>query len=143
MHDFFVKWGIFEGKMGEFCLKGAFSKRKWRIFAYMRDFWDKWEIFEEKMHDLPLNGGIFEEKMADFRVKWGIFVKKMGDFWDKCWIFEEKMHDLPVNGRLSRRKSVIFAEMGHFRRENVWFSLKCMVFLLNGGFLRRKCMIYP
>ena len=56
--------------------------------------------------------------MADFRVKWGIFVEKMGDFWDKWGMFEEKVHDLPFNGGFSRRKCVIIAEMGHFRREN-------------------------
>jgi len=43
----------------------------------------------------------------------------MGDFGDKWGIFEEKLHDLPLNGGFSRRKCVFFAEIGHFRRENV------------------------
>ena len=57
--------------------------------------------------------------MGDFWVKWGILGKKIGDFGDKWGIFEEKLHDLPLNGGFSRRKCVFFAEMGHFRRENV------------------------
>ena len=70
----------------------------------MHDFWDKRGVFEEKMGDFWVKWGIFEEKMHDFLVKWIIFKEKMGDF---C-----------LNEGFSKRKWVIFAEIGDFCGEN-------------------------
>ena len=44
---FFVKWEIFEEKMHDFPLNGAFSRRKWLIFGLNGAFSSrKWVIFE-------------------------------------------------------------------------------------------------
>ena len=56
MHDFGVKWGIFQEKMCDFWLNVGFSKRKCVIFG--------------------LNGGSFKEKMRDFRLNDGFSERK-------------------------------------------------------------------
>ena len=38
MHDFGVKWEVFEDKRGDFHLNGGFLKRKGVIFTSMWDF---------------------------------------------------------------------------------------------------------
>ena len=50
MHDFWVKWGIFQGKICDFRVKwGTFQGKR-------RDFHVKWGIFREKMCDLGDKG---------------------------------------------------------------------------------------
>ena len=51
MHDFLVKWIIFEEKMVVFCVNGGFSKRKQVIFVVNGGFSKKKWIIFAKMKD--------------------------------------------------------------------------------------------
>ena len=56
MRDLGVEWGIFEEKMGDFCLNGALSSGKWVIFELNLGFLKgKWVIF-------GLNGRFLKRK---------------------------------------------------------------------------------
>ncbi len=47
-----------------------------------------------------------------------VFVNIMRDFFVKWVIFDENLRDFSLNVGFSKRKWVIFAYIGHFRREN-------------------------
>ena len=78
-------------------------------------------------------------------------------------VLKDETRDFRLNGGFEKRKRVIFAYMGDLRRENSWFSLKWGIleektrdfrvkwrileektrdFRLNGGFAKRKCVIF-
>jgi len=67
MHDLGDKRGIFEEKMGDFCVNEEFSKRKRVIFVLNGGF------SKRKCMILKINGGFLKRKwvisayMADFR----------------------------------------------------------------------------
>ena len=56
MHNFRVKWGIFEEKMRDVQLNAAFSKKK------MHDIRVKWGISVKEMSDFGLNGQFSNRK---------------------------------------------------------------------------------
>ena len=94
----------------------------------MRGVQVKAGIFDEKIHDLGVKCVClfvcFKRKLVIFD-ELCIFEVKMRDFQVRSGILEEKMHHCRVTWGISKEKSPFF-----------------FFFWLNGGFSKRKCMIF-